>query len=211
MLAMRVYLIALLAGCGLYWNNPPPDAEICAGNGGVGGEQLRDPNTGQCTEYTGDYCGCLPCAEDPPDPVPSWSQCAGPCEQLDETTCLATSSCHAAYTTSDTDLIRSPAFWGCWEVEPTGPLEGSCTGLDAYTCTAHDDCIGVYSPTQDPSDPYQFSQCAPEPNAQPACSTLATEAACTARPDCDPVYVGSNCTCDEHGCTCQTETFDYCE
>lgn len=46
---------------------------------------------------------------------------------------------------------------------------------------------------------------------QPLCSTLATETACTARTDCNPIYTGMNCTCDLHGCTCQSETFVRCQ
>jgi hypothetical protein len=45
----------------------------------------------------------------------------------------------------------------------------------------------------------------------PACSTLATLSACTMRSDCEPIYDGYNCTCDPHGCTCQTETFSRCQ
>jgi hypothetical protein len=45
----------------------------------------------------------------------------------------------------------------------------------------------------------------------PACETLTTEAACTSRNDCNPVYSGTNCTCDSSGCTCQTLTFERCE
>jgi hypothetical protein len=44
-----------------------------------------------------------------------------------------------------------------------------------------------------------------------ACSSLTTEGACTARGDCNPVYEGSNCTCNANGCSCQTVTFDHCE
>ena len=50
------------------------------------------------------------------------------------------------------------------------------------------------------------SECAPPP-----CATLTTESACVARTDCDPVYQGTNCTCDKNGCTCQNETFLKCQ
>ena len=55
--------------------------------------------------------------------------------------------------------------------------------------------------------------CIPE-NAcpAPACETLATEAACTGRADCIPVYAGSDCTCTPtQGCTCQTLAYERCE
>jgi hypothetical protein len=44
----------------------------------------------------------------------------------------------------------------------------------------------------------------------PACETLTTEAACTARSDCEAVYVGSGCTCEAGTCTCQTQSFESC-
>jgi len=47
--------------------------------------------------------------------------------------------------------------------------------------------------------------------AATACASLATEAACLARTDCDAVYNGSNCTCDKNGCTCQSETYSHCQ
>ncbi len=44
------------------------------------------------------------------------------------------------------------------------------------------------------------------------CEALTTEQTCTARSDCQAVYVGQNCTCDSSGnCTCETETYDHCE
>jgi hypothetical protein len=45
----------------------------------------------------------------------------------------------------------------------------------------------------------------------PACTTLTTKAACNARPDCNAVYTGMNCMCDNNGCTCQTEMYSHCE
>jgi hypothetical protein len=44
-----------------------------------------------------------------------------------------------------------------------------------------------------------------------ACETLTTDAACTARTDCAPIYAGTNCTCTATGCTCATLTFARCE
>ena len=45
----------------------------------------------------------------------------------------------------------------------------------------------------------------------PACETLTTEAACTSRSDCSPVYSGTDCTCTPSGCTCNTLSFERCE
>jgi hypothetical protein len=44
-----------------------------------------------------------------------------------------------------------------------------------------------------------------------ACAALTTEASCSARSDCNPVYSGMDCTCNANGCTCATTTFDHCE
>jgi hypothetical protein len=77
-----------------------------------------------------------------------------------------------------------------------------------------DTCVGLYSDldAKDGVAP-QFVGCTSEvaPPPPPACDTLTTEMACTARADCEPIYHGSNCTCDPHGCTCETETFAYCQ
>jgi hypothetical protein len=54
--------------------------------------------------------------------------------------------------------------------------------------------------------------CIPDSDCAPAdCATLTDEASCTARSDCDAVYTGSNCTCDDSGCTCTTLTFERCQ
>jgi hypothetical protein len=44
-----------------------------------------------------------------------------------------------------------------------------------------------------------------------ACETLTTEAACTGRGDCEPIYVGTDCTCDPDHCECQTLTYERCQ
>jgi hypothetical protein len=58
-----------------------------------------------------------------------------------------------------------------------------------------------------------YSQyCIPNDECQlPACSTLTTQAACQMRTDCDAIFDGAGCTCDNSGCTCTTETFDHCQ
>jgi len=213
MLARLSCLALVLAGCDLYLHDSshdvPPDADDCfvEPESTILAQDLRDPSSGQCPAPDPWY-GCNNNQYAPP--VEQWARCDGSCEALDEATCLITAGCHATYWISDLDDNMAPTFWGCWEVEPDGPLHGSCDWLDAYTCTAHDDCVGLYQQQSDGVSG-EYQSCVPEPQQPPACSTLVTEAACEARPDCDPVYAGSNCTCDEHGCTCQTETFEYCE
>jgi hypothetical protein len=203
--------------------------------------------------------------------------CNGMCEGLTESQCLATPSCHAAYQDSPS------RFWGCWDMPPAGPIQGACAGLDAQTCSEHDDCISTFNaPVDNPSTVVSFVACKDEPvqscatiqcstsdecvvtpgaptQAQcvpiatagscsgllcqtpppncptgttpginsagcytgfciatsectmPLCAMLTSESACLARSDCDAIYMGSNCTCDKSGCTCQTETYVRCQ
>lgn len=175
-------------------------------------QSLRDPATGQCDpiSYPQPYpCDpqCGPCAESGGAAVgaePDWGSCFGPCESLDEQTCLGSTTCHTAY-------LQGPGpgaiqFWGCWDLPPSGAVTGTCTGDDAQTCTEHPDCTSLYAS----GSPDSYVSCSPK-TAPPACSTLTTEAACTARPDCDAIYIGMNCTCTPSGCTCATETYDHCQ
>jgi hypothetical protein len=53
----------------------------------------------------------------------------------------------------------------CWGTAPSGPDEVECWNLDAWSCSAHDDCIAIYQ-TRYPDSGRQFSQCAPEPEPQ---------------------------------------------
>ncbi|HUJ62118.1 MAG TPA: hypothetical protein VLX92_26610 [Kofleriaceae bacterium] len=186
--------------------------DVCNQPGVAGKEpaqELRDPQTGICQPFSPGG-GTCPCGEECPVEgiaEPDWGVCAGACDALDPTACVATSGCHEALIV-DANSNMAPSFWGCWEVAPPGPVEGgSCTNLDAQTCQSHDDCISTY--TRDSTGATSYTSCAAE-TAPAACSTL-DETACKARSDCDPTYVGTNCTCDVHGCTCQTETFQSCQ
>jgi hypothetical protein len=167
----------------------------------------RDPSTGQCQSF-GEGCDstCGPCPLS--DVLPDWGTCNGACESLTETQCLATADCHAAY---QDDSAAHPVFWGCWDM-PATTLHGSCTNLDAQTCSEHDDCSSLFTGpvNQPPNFVPSFESCQPE-GMQVGCATVTTETACLARADCDPIYNGTNCTCDPHGCTCQDQTFDRCQ
>ncbi|HEV7554417.1 MAG TPA: hypothetical protein VGO00_03115, partial [Kofleriaceae bacterium] len=112
---------------------------------GIADQQLRDPSTGQCESFgqpCDSSCGPCPGLTEALPPEPDWGSCFGACEELSETACLATPSCHAAY---QDDSAQAPVFWGCWDLPPSGVVHGSCTGLDAQTCTEHDDCASVYT------------------------------------------------------------------
>jgi hypothetical protein len=256
------------------------------GTAGIADQLLRDPSTGECESFGGPPCDseCGPCPglTEALPPSPDWGACSGACDSLSETQCLATDSCHAAY---QDDSAQFPVFWGCWDMPLNGVTHaGTCTGLDAQTCTEHDNCASVYTgPVNQPQNFVpSFERCVDEaasactnvdcgsgklcvltpaapttpdcetpatagtcadatcdiqgPNCPAgttqatgtngcytgfcipttecvatACADLTTEATCLARSDCDAVYDGMNCTCDNNGCTCQTKTYSHCQ
>jgi hypothetical protein len=116
-------------------------------------EYLRNPESGQCEWFGGgggypcdDACG--PCYDTAGDREggaaysPGWAFCDGYCETLDEVTCWATSGCRGAYIEGATGEL---SFYQCWGTDQSGPIQGGgCDGLDAYSCSLHDDCIAVH-------------------------------------------------------------------
>jgi hypothetical protein len=200
-------VLVMLGGCGLYFD----------GGGGGGGTcnvpkepampQLRDPQTGQCETISTSSCG--PCEACPVAYPTDWASCDTMCLGRSEATCMATAGCQVEYL----DKGGTFDYWGCFAVAPSGPVETSCDGLDAYSCSRHDNCIEVYTPSGSTTT---FEGCMAEPAPPPpppppaACDTLTTEADCLARADCDTIYDGSDCTCDPSGCTCKVEVFARC-
>ncbi len=203
--------LVLLGGCGLYFGNnggPGGDDDVCNGPAGGTSQQERNPQTGQCETITSGSCGCGPCA--PTVAPPDWGRCDTQCLGQGEAACMATAGCQVEYLDKGT-----LDYWGCFAVAPSGPVETACDGLDAYSCSRHDNCIEVYSAAANGTT--AFESCIAEPARPPpppppaACDTLTTEADCLARTDCDAIYNGYNCTCDPSGCTCQTEVFARCQ
>jgi hypothetical protein len=275
-------LVLLIAGCTdnskkvCNYGAAPPIADV----------EYRDPTTGQCQSFGTTYpcdpaCGQLcPATGAVNSAAPDWGMCYGSCDSLSEAQCLASPTCHAAYSDTPTP---SPTFQGCWALPPTGPITGACTGLDAQTCSEHTDCVSLMTSAVNSGSNFQpsFESCQPEPTtslcgatscgtgsecvvtptmpmqqmcvapatagtcdaatcaspapgcptgttpgvangcytnyciptsecAPAACSTL-TEQQCKARSDCDPTYMGTNCTCDRNGCVCQSETYLSCQ
>src|SRR5262249_18020141 len=45
---------------------------------------------------------------------------------------------------------------------------------------------------------------------RPSCAATGDERACIARADCEPVYVGKDCSCDAQGCACLDYAFELC-
>ncbi|MGE0869660.1 MAG: hypothetical protein AB7P03_13930 [Kofleriaceae bacterium] len=188
-------LLALTSGCSFYFGNDDDDCDPPMYGAGApeAVPQYRDPWTGVCQDLGWRDCDsrCGPCDDVADQAFPDWASCYGPCEGLAEGDCLATTACRAIYDVSG----FTPAFFGCWGVAPSGPVEGgNCLALDAYECSRHDDCAAFYyfpayatlgSAGDVASTPFQY--CAPE--ASPSCANV----------DCGP---GSHCEqqCREELC-----------
>lgn len=162
------------------------DDDVCAyyeggrGDQGIAREQ-RDPVTGVCQAYNYGYdCAdpCQPCAGAPEVAIayPDWGFCDTQCEALDEGTCKSTSGCRAVY--------AGNAFHECWSTSQSGPIQGGgCVGLDAYSCSQHDDCVAIH----DPGAPIgSFASCANETTSGDPGSCVG-EVLCDALPPACPM------------------------
>lgn len=228
----------LASGCDLYFGGG--DDTVCAyGTGTDGGgaiapaQEVRDPATGQC-QYVGWGGGggcdtaCGPCAEVTNDEAlpPDWGSCYGHCNGLDAGSCLATPGCYGAYL--ETSDEAPDTFWACWDTAPSGPVGGSCANLDAYQCSRHDNCVGVFAngqygqqfvyceaePTVDPGScatttcgpgHHCEEQCYPSsdpttPNTMDSCSPVCVQDLTCASVDCGPGYsCADTCAVDSNG------------
>ena len=197
---MRIALLAvMLGGCSLYFGGGGGggmDAGICNVED-YPAQQERDPYTGQC-----ETVGSTGCGPANGQLTPNWASCTSSCLGHNQASCTLSAGCQVE--------LLGTSYWGCFPVEP-GDLAPpqDCTKADTYSCTQNDACIAVYATSS--TGGTSFVECLNEMSPAPACSTLTTEAACLMRSDCDAVYVGSDCTCDRSGCTCQTETFASCQ
>ncbi len=209
-LALTPLLIALPA-CGIYFG----EGDDCDFGGALENSEApgafelprRNPETGVCEQggIRPPTCGdpCAPCTNDDGDFVParSWGFCNGVCEALDEATCLVTTGCRAAYVRTCQGLgcpVDDVAFYECWSTDETGPIQGGeCTGLDATTCSLHDDCVAIHGnagcavdaagvPVE--CDPLGlFERCAPESDDSPAQGTCDGTVVCDVPPPDCPV------------------------
>jgi hypothetical protein len=189
---------------------------------------LRDPQSGKCVDIGGNPCLPAPGTDpnggvDAPIAFPDWGFCDSPCGALGEADCRASDACRAIYANGcppNADCYQLE-FAACWPTAPSGPIHGTCEGLDAYTCSLHDDCTAEHesdwSGCMDPAScdwtVGQFLACHAEatpPPPPPECATLG-ESACITRQDCTPLYEGVNCSCSPSGCGCQDWVFDSCE
>lgn len=88
---------------------------------------------------------------------------------------------------------------------------GTSPGTLPKPCDEESDC--------DPGFNCNFEQQQCLPSDEETCGELKTEAACTHRSDCTPIYAGTNCSCGqdceckggEPGCVCESFEFFVCE
>ncbi|HEY6033803.1 MAG TPA: hypothetical protein VIV58_06075 [Kofleriaceae bacterium] len=174
----RLLVLCLFAsGCGLYWGGDDTGDDVCnelAGGGTIASEGYRDPQSGVCQYFgggggggccydsngNGTYCAAPATGQT----LPNWGQCGTACDGLDENTCIATPSCHAAYlakTQGETGPTTT-SFLGCWATAQgyasQPPTE--CAGLDAQSCSERDFCSMVYTSNMVSSQ--QFGSCIDE-------------------------------------------------
>jgi hypothetical protein len=133
-----------------------------------------------------------------PDFVPSFESCnPAPSQLCSDLDCGTGALCVVTPNAPTAEQCQPVATAGACTgltcaLPPPGCPAGTTAGIDAGGCYTNY-CI----PT---------SAC-----AAPACTSLSTEQACLARADCDPIYNGFDCTCDLHGCTCQSQVYDHCK
>jgi hypothetical protein len=233
-------VVALLGGCDLYWNNPGHGDDQCYETP-PSAQQLRNPDTGQCQVFQGcgscepacgvdipawatctgaceqittaaacmatpnchaafqgtSFWGCWDLEPDPSAPA----MCAG----LNADQCTGRDDCIGIY--GQNDNVQAPVSFTRCAAETGGACDSDTDCVFGDTCD-WTDC----PPTGPGADSACLGTCvAQQPPPPPACSTLTTESSCKARTDCEPIYNGMNCTCDPQGCTCQIETFAYCQ
>jgi hypothetical protein len=159
--------VVLLAGCDLYFGNG--DDTVCADYGGGAvppAQELRDPVTGTCvggSNWGGCDDACGPCPVYTPDQgtgaeatVADMGLCQSLCTGLGEAQCEATPGCYAAFY-DDPAADGKRDYGGCWQIAPSGPARGSCSGLDAYECSRHDNCTMTYARSD--TGPSKFIAC----------------------------------------------------
>jgi len=174
------------------------------------------------------------------DIAPQQPESSGSCDGLDAYSCIVDPSCTSTYTSGPDGTTfaacsanGSGSSCGGVTCSAGDHCEVECPPCNSAGCICGPTCVpddqgpgDCYSPVTCNSAPPQCPSgtlpgvadgcwsgyCIPTAQCEAApCAALATEAACTARADCEPVYAGMNCTCDANGCTCTSETFSSCE
>lgn len=193
--ALFVLASLTLSACSIYFGDDDDDC-LDYGDGAIAPVGLRNPETGACEYLGGPGGGCgydypAGAAEDRA-PLPDWGECPSECESLTENQCMAAERCRAVYVETpcppDAFCDQAPReFHGCWSIAPSGPAyeRVACEGLDAYECSRHNDCSGIYA------DNYWYAAEAP-PLSFLSCVTELVQG-CYGEQDCP---AGWNCTAD---------------
>lgn len=148
--ALAFLSIFSLTGCDLWFGQNHCDDSFGAADFEAIG--VLDPQTAQCIDQGGGGGGgiCGDFADDALEPVPQqdFALCYSQCTELTEDECLTAPGCRAGYVSDcpegwDCDSTTY-TFHECWATAPSGPVQGACSGLDAYECSRHDDCIAYH-------------------------------------------------------------------
>jgi hypothetical protein len=169
-------------------------------------------------------CGTLDCgpgyvcAEQCPPPLSDAGPCKATCvpTNQDPGQCYGTVLCNTAppaCPANTTPGVASGCYTGfCIPVADCSPHDPGQCYAQVLCNSAPPACPGGTLPGVSTTNGCYTGYCIPTNSCEvPACETLTTEQACTARNDCAPVYAGSDCTCTGNGCTCQTLTYERCE
>ena len=192
----------LLSGCIISGGDTEPCKDSPAAGAPSEIFEYRNPENGVCQDFGGGggggggTCGDWG-GTDEAEPADraflDWASCASQCEGLDEQNCLTTSACRGAYAISLGGLEGEEEFYECWGTAPSGPIQGGgCEGLDAYTCSQHDDCSPVHYMGEALGEENEFSiflgpfdHCITEPGANPDPGDCVGQIACDSlAPDC---------------------------
>lgn len=138
-------LVLALASGGCLFHLGDDDDVICpALEHGTAGAPIQtlllDPRDLVCKDVPFSSC-------DDPSSLPTWAACQSQCTGLAADVCAATPGCRQAWDEICllTDAICTiDPYYGCFAVDTTGPIQGSCEGLGAEDCSRHDDCMGTY-------------------------------------------------------------------
>jgi len=202
---MRRFLLALtvlLAGCDLYFTDGDDECKAYPATdleGDIAPNLLRNPDNGECEGYGGgqcdDRCGPCPVAD---QAVRDWGSCYSECDGKAANDCMAAPGCFAAYTEWPSQ-DRQGEFRGCWQTAPSGPTGGSCAGLDAQSCSRHDNCTAHYTDEDtkvrtSPRQPTTFLYCVDEV-ASPSCASTTCQTGSHCEEQCYPCD-GQDGPCD---------------
>lgn len=178
----------------------------------------------QCEGLAEDSCvttpGCFAAYTDFPtaDQAPSFRGCwqtapsgpvQGSCQNLDAQQCSRHDNCSAHYV----DQAGGTKFLTCTAEKAAATVcQSDAECASDQRCTAGvEECNPAPGCAPGQACPAVcYGHCVAKTTPPVACETLATEAACVMRSDCEPIYKGDNCTCTPSSCTCQILTYEHC-